>query len=151
MSIDVYYFTHYFNDEAYHFKVYDTGNSRVLECNGTDILPLSNDKFGFCDNQGNQHILSFSFGFGNRRCFIDNVKYNYLGETNWYDSIFVLIPLISMIFIGLSGFFIALLNRYILRTTQNSLLRFALCFAVTLISITIVSVASFSINLITGL
>ena len=100
MSIDVYYFTHYFNDEAYHFKVYDTGNSRVVECNGTDILPLSNDKFGFCDNQGNQHILSFSFGFGNRRCFIDNVKYNYLGETNWYDSIFVLIPLISMIFIG---------------------------------------------------
>lgn len=47
MSIDVYYFTHYFNDEAYHFKVYDTGNSRVVECNGTDILPLSNDKFGF--------------------------------------------------------------------------------------------------------
>lgn len=133
MSIKQYFFTHYFDDIPYNFKVTDIGYRRLVECNGKEIYPSYFDTFEILDKNGYKHTIRFLWGPANRKCLIDNAQFDYLGLTRAYDGFFVFCPLVFGFIFGILNILSTFINLYILRNITNTCYRFVFCLSVTVI------------------
>ncbi|MEG1711028.1 MAG: hypothetical protein RR054_00415 [Clostridia bacterium] len=129
MDIKIYKFTHTFDGVNYDFIVHDLGKIKTVTLNGKyDLIANDKNNFDFVDLIGNTHNIRFKNGLVCEMVYIDGIKYDYIGSSNWYDIVLALLPVLAITF---QWFFILPINFFvniiIIRETDTLWLKTVLC------------------------